>query len=330
MSEIKPSVVQSAKRNQLPSDNSRNIGSSNISPYVYDYGRSVVKLTELERNTTSQQHILNIQQSGVGSQMSPFDDAKVTVKETVLGLTDTNRNYRPWVISGSDNNGLTSWDPKSTQKETTIYNNYTRPAAKNDGMGYSVANYDARVTVKQTTLNENHLNQASGYNKEQMNYTAFQDPQKVRYAVHAEDYMGPSAYFKSDAENRDQYYNANISQTKEQLVYKAPGQEFRGTNSHLGKIHAGQNLIGEIKSNDNLLFKERQNFRHVDNVGNINSIIPTASQLGTSTKTSLHNLYSQIDTFNSKDPSAQNNRFNSDLITQQLSQNPWYNLKRNV
>lgn len=327
MSGLKPSVIQNARRTQLRSDNSRNIGS--LTNHVNDYGRSSVKLTELERNSTSQQHILNIQQSGVGGPMEYFDNAKVTVKETVVGLSDTNLNYRPIVISGADNTGLTSWDPKSTQKESTIYNNYTRPASKNDGMGYAVANYDARATIKQTTLNENYLNQASGYNKEQMNYTAFQDPQKIRYAVHAENYMGSSA-FTNENENRDQYFNANITIDKEQLVYKAPGQEFRGTNSHMGKIAAGEGLIGEIKSNDNLLFKEQQNYRHADNVGNINSILPSIELLGTSTKTSLHNLYSQIDTFNSQNPSAQNNRFNSDLITQQLSQNPWYNLKRNV
>jgi len=330
MSGLKPSVIQGAKRTQLRSDNSRNIGSLNSVSYTHDYGRSAVKLTELERNTTSQQHILNIQQSSVGGPMEYFDNPKVTVKETVVGLSDTNLNYRPIVISGADNTGLTSWDPKSTQKESTIYNNYTRPAAKNDGMGYAVANYDARATIKQTTLNENHLNHASGYNKEQMNYTAFQDPQKVRYAVHAENYIGPSAYFKSDAENRDRFFNADISIDKEQLVYKAPGQEFRGTNSHMGKIHAGNALIGDIKSTDNMLFKERINNQSQRNVGNINNIIPDSTLLGTSTKTSLHNLYSQIDTFNSQNPSAQNNRFNSDLITQQLSQNPWYNLKRNV
>jgi hypothetical protein len=326
MSGLKPSVVQNTRRTQLPTDNSRNIGSLNN--YVNDYGRSSVKLTELERNSTSQQHILNIQQSGVGGQLGYFDNAKITVKETVVGLSDTNLNYRPIVISGSDNNGLTSWDPKNTQKETTIHNNYIRQAAKNDGMGYAVANYDARATIKQTTLNENHLNHASGYNKEQMNYTAFQDPQKIRYAVHAENYIGPSAYFKSDAENRDQYFNANISIDKEQLVYKAPGQEFRGSNSHIGKIAAGEGLIGEIKTNDNMLFKERINNQSQRNIGNINNIIPDTTQFGIMTKDHLN--YSQMDTFNSQNPSAQNNRFNSDLITQQLSQNPWYNLKRNV
>jgi hypothetical protein len=330
MSEIKPSIVQSAKRTQLPSDNSRNIGSLNTTSYIYDYGRSAVKLTELERNTTSQQHILNINKSCIGSQLTPFDDARVTVKQTVVGLTDTNRNYRPWVISGADNTGLTNWDPKSTQKESTIYNNYIRPITKNDGMGYAVANYDARATIKQTTLNENHLNQASGYNKNQMDYSSSQDPQKIRYAVHAENYKGPSVYFKSDSENRDQYFNADISIDKEQLIYKAPGQEFRGTNSHIGKIHAGNALIGDIKSTDNMLFKERFNNQSQRNIGNINNIIPNSIQIGTSTKTSLHNLYSQMDVFNSDDPTTQHNRFNSDLITQQLSQNPWYNIKKNV
>jgi len=324
-----PSVVQSAKRTHLPVDSTRNM-TSLLTANVYDYGRSSVKLTELERNTTSQQHILNINKGNSGSQMSYFDDARVTVKETVVGLTDTNRNCTPFVINGSDNTGFTSWDPKSTQKESTIYNNYTRPITKNEGMGYAVANYDARATIKQTTLNKNYINQASGYNKEQMNYTAFQDPQKIRYAVHAENYQGTGAFYVNDAENRNQWFNADISTDKEQLIYKAPGQEFRGTNSHLGKISAGEGLVGEIKSNDNLLLKERPNYRIADNVGNINSMLPSTVQLGTTTQQGFHNRNSQIDMFNSKDPSQNYNRFDADVITQQLSNNPWYNIKRNV
>lgn len=329
MSELNPSIVQGSKRTQLPSDNSRNV-SSLLTSNVYDYGRSSVKLTELERNTTSQQHILNIQQSGIGSKTLPFDDAKTTIKETIVGLSDTNRNYTPFVINGSNNTGLTNWDPKGTQKETTIYNNYTRPASKNDGMGYVVANYDARTTIKQTTLNENYLNQASGYNKEQMDYTTFQDPQKVRYAIHAENYKGSGGFYINDAENRDRWLNADISIDKEQLVYKAPGQEFRGANSNMGKIAAGEGLVGHIKSNDNMLFKERVNNQSQRNIGNINNIIPDSFQLGMTTQQGFHNRNSQIDVFNSQDPTQQSNRFDADLITQQLSQNPWYNLKRNL
>lgn len=327
MSEVNPSIVQNAKRTQLPSDSNRNMGSLNISSNVYDYGRSSVKLTELERNTSSQQHVLNIQQSGVGSQMSYFDDAKITVKETIVGLSDTNRNYTPFVINGSNNTGFTSWNPKNTQKESTIHNNYTRPITKNDGMGYVVANYDAKSTIKQTTLNKNHLNQASYYISNPEDYAGSKDPQKVRYAVHAEDYKGPSVYYTNDHENRDQFFNANISIDKEQLVHKDPGQEFRGANSNIGKIHAGDGLIGEIKSNDNMLFKERVNNQSQRNVGNINSILPSSELLGTTTQFGFSN--SQIDVFNSQKTNSANNRFNSDLITQQLSQNPWYNLKRN-
>lgn len=326
MSELKPSIVQNAKRNQLPSDTSRNVGSL-LTSNVYDYGRSTVKLTELERNTTSHQHILNINKSGSGNKMKYYDDAKTTVKETVVGLVDTNRNYRPLVINGDTNTGFTSWDPKSTQKESTIHNNYTRPITKNDGMGYVIANYDAKATIKQTTLNQNHLNHASYFVNDHMDYSASKDPQKVRYAVHAENYQGASVFFKSDSENRDRYYNANISDRKEQIVYKAPGQEFRGANSNMGKISAGEGLVGMTKSTDNMLFKERQNYRHADNVGNINNIIPNTTQLGNFTQQGFHNINSQIDVFNSTNLNSPNNRFNGNLITQQLSQNPFYNLK---
>ena len=182
----------------------------------------------------------------------------------------------------------------------------------------------------QADLLEDYLNQASGYNKEQMDYTAFQDPQKVRYAIHAENYKGPSKYFTNDVENRDQYYNADISIDKEQMIYKAPGQEFRGANSNMGKINAGGQLIGDIKSTDNLLFKERVNNQIQRNVGNVNNIIPDAIQIGMTTQQGFHNRNSQVDMFNSNNPSQNFNRFDSDVITQQLSNNPWYNLKRNV
>ena len=326
--EIKPSVVQNAKRTQLLSDNSRNVTSS-LSPYTSDYGRSSVNLTEMERETTSQQHILNIQKSGYGNKTPFYDTAKTTTKETVVGLVDSTRNYSPVVINGNTNNGITCWAPKSTQKESTIYNKYTRPVTKNDGMGYTIANYDLKTTTKQTTLNENHINQASYYISDPTDYTSFQNPQKIRNAVHAKDYIGPSVYFKGDSENRDQWLNANISDKKEQIVSKAPGQEFRGADSNMGKISAGEGLIGTIKSTDNLLLKERLNFRHVDNVSNINNIIPNTSVLGLTTQQGFHNRNSQVDVFNSN-PNTKNNRFDADVITDQLSKNPFYNLKRNI
>jgi len=322
--EIKPSIVQNSRKSHLHSDTSRNIGSV-LSPYTYDYGKSSVKLVEMERETTSTQHMLNAQKSNYGNHMPYYDNAKNTMKQTTIGLTDTSRNILPTVVNGQSNTGLTTWSPKDTQKQTTIFNNYSRPINKKDGMAYIVANFNAKTTNKETTIQNNYINHANDINKDHMVYSTFQDPQKIRYQIHAEDYKGHGSRYINETEIRNQYYNANISDTKEQFISKNDSQVHRGTNSSLGKINAG--YIGDIKSTDNLLFKERPNYRIATNIGNISNNIPSISQIGEQTEQRID--YSQIDRFNNN-TLLHHNRFDSDVITQQLAQNPFYNIKRKL
>lgn len=314
-----PSLVQKSTRHNLTNDVVRNVGSL-LTPYSYDYGRSGINLTEMERESTSTQHVLNINQSAFGTQMAYNDSAKNTMKQTTIELTDNLRNYAPFVINGEANTGLTDWMPKNTQKESTVTNDYTRPITQNDGMGYVIANPEAKTTHKESTLNINHFNNVHGANKESMVYSTYQDPQKVRYATHLTDYNGPGNYAVNMYENRSKYDNAEICDKKEKTL---KDDRPNGRNAAIGKIHAGQNLIGEIKCTDNLLFKEREHNRGFDNISNINNVIPSITQFGTITKCydNTHDLFNITN--------SEYNRFNGDIITEQLKNNPYYNLKRN-
>lgn len=326
MSELKPSIISCPKKNNLPSDTFRNF-ITNLSPYVSDHGRSSIVLNELERQSTeSRQSFTNVNMQNSATPMNPFDKPRITVKQTLVGLNDDNRNLKPWVVSGPENTGLTNWKPKFTQKESTIDNNYIGTINKNEGMGYDIANYKAPITIKQTTLNENYLNNAYYYVNKPEDYLGYLDPQKVRYSTHALDYLGGGNYKVNQSENRTQWDNADITETKSALCDKEPGQFFRGADSRMGKFPIGKYQIGNVHSSD----RNEYNTKYTGNIGNIQNVLLSKKQLGRQTKEQFYNRSSQIDMFNSKNPDQEFNRFDSDVITKQLSNNPWYNLKRNV
>lgn len=316
---LKPSIAQKAKKIQFLNDTSRNI-SSNLSPYVYDYGKSSTTAYTNERETTSKMHTLNINQSKSGNTIAYSDNAKNTMKQTTVHLNDTTRNINPVMIKDT-NTGLTSWNPKNTQKETTVENKYKGQANKKDGMGYIVAKYDAKITNKETTLNPDYSGHATSKDKEHMVYSTYSDPIKVRYNNHM-SYVGIGNFHTKDAENRNKYMNANISTSKEQ-TFKNIGRP-NHTNSALGKIQS--NVVGTIKSTDNLLLKEQYN-THTQNISNIYNNIPSYIHIGNNTQQEFHNRNSQYDMFSTNIHNS-NNRFNGDLINQQLQNNPFYNLKR--
>lgn len=314
------SIAQSPKRMQLPSDTSRNI-ISNLNKKQFDYGRSSINSVELERDTTSQQHSLNVNKSTAGTPMSYSDLARKTMKQTTVqrNTNDTSRNMNTSTKLDS-HTGMTTWDPKTTQKETLLFE-HKGQINKKDGMGYVVANYDAQTTNKETTLNTDYIPQANSNNKSSTVQSTFKNPQKVRYAVHAEDYKGSGGFYTSQAENREQFKNANISNTKEQSIIIKDEETYRGTNSSMGKIQ--NNSIGTVKIKDNMLLKEQDN-THVQNKDNISNIIPNQELLGANTKQS--NQLSQYDNFNENNK-ERGNRFNAIDIQNQLKNNPLYNLK---
>lgn len=332
-------LFQQPKRNNLGSDTQRNIGS--MIPSVNDYGKDSVYLTEMERDTTNQSNELNVNKSNFGHQVGVQDTIKGTIKETFINQ-DKSGNMRTNALNKDNNTGITDYDFKTTQKETLINNKYKGQANKKDGMGYvvakydaktthketyldnkyngtvsrsegmgyDVANYDAKITNKETTSNNSYQGNAADNNKNSMVYTTFENPEKVRNALHVENYQGNGNYYTSSSENRQQYNNADISNKKEILL---EGERPSGPKSTLGSISIGVDGYGNTKLTNNMLLKE-QTTRRAENINNISNSIPSKSQFGQTQN--VHNQSSE----------KENSRL-EDLVTNQLNKNPFYNLK---
>ena len=302
------SVIQPSKRVQLSSDTTRNI-SSQI-PGINDYGRSALNLPELERETTHEGQTLNINKSSSGHKMGVQDDVKRTNKEVYLGKHDNTGNVRSTFINKDKNTGYTDYTTKPTQKETLVHNKYKGQANKKDGMGYVVAKYEAKTTNKELTSDIEYGGNANNINKNSMVRSTYEDPEKVRNAVHVEDYRGSGSHHTSAAANRQQYLNAEINEKKEVLV---KGTRPSGPKSTLGSISSGVSGLGEIKLTQNMLLKERSKDR-VENVHNQN-VIPSKENIGYQQE--IYNRFGEVE----------NNRIDGNLATEQLSQNPFYNLR---
>jgi hypothetical protein len=304
------SIFQNPRNNQLFSDTQRNL-STVTSSKVNDYGKKGINLPELERETTNTLHKLNVNKSSIGHQIGLQDSIKGTIKETLLGKHDNSGNIRTNVKSKSGNTGITDYKFKTTNKETLVEKNgdYKGHVNKKDGMGYSVVNVYAKTTNKETTSDNAYSGHVNDINKNSMVYSTFDNPEKVRNAVHVENYKGAANTNTSAAENRVQYNNAEITDTKEKLLHNKPG----GRNSSLGVITNGASNLGKQKLTANMLLKERAKTR-VENV-NFTGIIPSKNILGE--QQDVLNNYSEVE----------NNRINSNDVSMQLSKNPFFNLK---
>lgn len=300
------SLFQNPKRNQLSSDTQRNVGS--MIPSVNDYGKQGINLPELERDTTKQSQTLNINKGNSGHKMILQDDIKGTIKETLLGKHDNSGNIRTNVINRDNNSGITDYTFKTTNKEMLIDNNYNGHVNKKDGMGYSVVNAHAKTTNKELTSDYEYAGHANDANKNSMVYSTFENPEKVRNAVHIENYKGAGNHHTSAAQNRTMYNNAEITESKEKLLQ---GQRPSGRKSTLGTIT--NNTLGKTKLTDNMLLKERRKTRP-QNV-NLTSVIPTKNILGEYQP--IFNNHSELE----------NNRLNASDVSMQLSSNPFFNLK---
>jgi hypothetical protein len=347
------SIFQDPIRQQLRSDTSRNINSV-LNPNVHDYGVSSYNLPELERDTTKNNPLGNVNRSGYGQQIYNQDNPKDTIKQTTLhsdnsgnivsvqkkssntsslgtdytfrstnkeSLVEANKNYRGTPSNTNPGMGynVAKYRAKTTNGETVSKNNYHGHVAKNDGTGYNIANYDAKTTQGETFSKNKYNGHATDSNKNPMVYSTYDDPIKIRNAVHAKDYQGNSMRFTPNAENRQQYLNAEITETKEKLI---SGERPRGKNSSLSTIYNGD--IGEMSVRDNKLFTEQVN-NHTQNFDNISNNIPGIAQIGKNTQF-YKGENSQVDQFSSN-TKQQHNRFDGDLVKQQLKQNKYYNLQ---
>lgn len=299
------SEFQEPKNVQLASDTSRNIAS--IIPTTNGYGKNSINLPELERNSTNVSHTLNINKSDSGHKKYLQDDLRDTIKQTLLGKHDNSGNFKAVNKDRSLTTDLTDYTFKTTNKESLIDNKYSGQLNKNDGMGYIVKNPFAKVTNKEITSDFEYSGPANDINKNSMVYSTYDNPEKVRNAIHIENYNGSGASSVSATENRMQFNNANISNKKETLL---KGERPSGRKSTLGTIT--NNDIGNVKLTNNMLLKEREKTR-VENV-NTQQLIPSKNSVGK--LQDIYNKYSEVE----------NNRFNQNDISTQLSNNPFYNL----
>lgn len=300
------SMFQAPKRTQLRSDTERNMGSQ--IPSVNDYGKGSYNLPELERDTTKEYQSLNVNKSGAGQRMSLQDEAKATIKETLVGKSDNSGNIRRFV-NKDVNTGMTDYSLKTTNKETLIYKDYHGQANKKDQVGYNIAKYTAKTTNKELTSDTPYSGGANSSNKNNMIRSTYENPEKVRHAVHAENYRGAGKRHTSNAENRTQYHNAEISEKKEVLL---KGARPSGRKSTLGSIAGGVGSVGAIKSTPNMLLKERSKDR-TENI-NFQNVIPSTEVIGS--QQPIFHKYGEIE----------NNRLEPNLIKNQLKNNPFYNL----
>lgn len=299
-------VFQNPKRTQLRSDTERNLASQ--VPGINDYGKSSYNLPELERETANEYHTLNVNKSSSGQRVALQDDAKITIKETLVDKRDNSGNIRR-VINRDNNTGMTDYSLKTTNKESLIYKDYKGTASKKDQVGYNIAKYTAKTTNKEITSDTPYSGTANASNKTNMVRSTFENPEKVRNAVHVKDYRGTVKRHTSNAENRTKYDNAEITEKKEILL---KGARPSGRKSTLGSISSGVDSVGETKLTPNMLLKERSKDR-VENV-NLQNVIPSKEIIGR--QQPLYHRYAEVE----------NNRISSDLAREQLSKNPFYNL----
>lgn len=300
------SVFQAPKRTQLRSDTERNMGSQ--IPSVNDYGKSSYNLPELERDSTKDYQALNVNRSGLGQHISLQDQARSTIKETLVGKRDNSGNIRRF-INKDVNTGMTDYSLKTTNKESLIYNDYKGQANKKDQVGYNIAKYTAKTTNKEITSDTPYSGGANASSKTNMVRSTYENPEKVRNAVHAENYRGAGKTHTSTAENRTQYNNAEISEKKEVLL---KGNRPSGRKSTLGSIAGGVGTIGDIKSTPNMLLKEQQKDR-VENI-HFQNVIPSTEIIGH--QQPIFHKYGEVE----------NSRLEPNLVKNQLKDNPFYNL----
>lgn len=215
-------IAQDTRRQQFDNDYQRNIASANMTNHN-DYGRSGIRLTELERDSTNQAHSVNVNRSGAGAKVPLQDAAKTTIKETTM--VRDGRGHAKHIVNKSDE--LTGVQVKTTNKETTVKNKFKGHANKKDQMGYVVANYDAKPTHKETTGQT--------------------------------DYRGAAGPAQNQSqENRQRFKNASISKTREVLV---SNQRPSGANHF--NLAGGTGVLGETSVKPNKVMKPNKHIENI-------------------------------------------------------------------
>ena len=308
-------LFQEPTRQQLRNDHVRNLNKSNLSNNS-DYGKNSFNLPELERNTTNTMHTININKQGTKNKVGILDDLKLTTKETTL-IQDNSGNINS-IIKKSDNNtnGMSDYTFKTTQKEMLVDKNYIGQASKNDQTGYNVSKYDAKTTNKEMT-SDLYYQGTKGITDGKGNsmvYSTYKNPEKVRNAVHPKNYRGnATSQGFTENENRQQYINAEVNLNQETLISNE-----RPNGPQAFNISGGINTVGDLNYRPNTLVKGKETV-YIRNKDNISSNIPNAIEMGKMSQHDNKNFSEQSNT-------RENNDFKN-IITNQLADNPFYNLK---
>ena len=258
--------------------------------------------------------------------------------KTTNGETTIDNKYHGQISTGDTNAYQNAnYNLKTTNIETMVNNKYLGQSNKNDNNGYQIANVNMIPTHKETTLTsyngqvnagDNNAYQIANVNMKTTNLestlkshtgqvntgdnNAYQNANYDMKTTNAEttlkSYVGTASTY-TQAENREQFNNADISIKKEQSLM---GEHPSGPQKF--NVNGGIGVLGEVKIDDNMLLKEQTNQR-INNVNSISNIIPNTDIIG--------NYQSKI-----KDSEKdENTRFNGDLVKQQLKANPFYNLQ---
>jgi hypothetical protein len=302
---------QDPKRNNFENDFHRNADGTIInSQSGHDYGRSGFSVPELERSTTGDKtHLMNANIGSMGIKVKSRDDAKTTLKQTTM-KTDNTGNMSSGFNFGSNmpyNIGISNIVAKETHKESLVENKYKGQINKDKGMGYIVNKHEAKITGKQIVSenSKDYVANAGKIVKNQVIRNTFENPEKVRNAIHSE-YKGNASY-STESESRSRFDNAVIRDDKQDLLM---GERPSGPQNF--QTSSGKDSFGDIKITDNMLLKEESDTR--DNVRNNFKQLPDRIHLGERVKTRSddEDLYA-----------VTGDRFEPEILLSQLNKNPF-------
>lgn len=312
--ELMASLFQDPKRNNFENDYTRNLGSQSYRQ-TNDYGKQSLRAYETERGT-EHDYGLNVGKSQYGVKTRFSDDVRETIKETTLQY-DNSGNVKTGFntgISSAYNQGITEMSAKTTHKENTIMNNYKGTMSKNEGMGYTVTKYDARTTNKETTADNEHTGHATYKVNNATVYSTYDNPEKVRNALHVENYAG-NALYTTESVSRDNYKNAKINKVMEQLL-----QGERPSGPQKFKTSSGKASYGDIKCTNNMKLKEQLDKR--DNLNpEFQQSIFTKEKLG---------KFSKLKCDNTRQDTVFADRLQPELVQSQHNGNPYSLYNKNV
>lgn len=262
------SLVQESKKFNFKNDYLRNYkGEKNVN----DYGKCSLVNYETERATANDNPLTNATKMTKGGRTRFSDLAKNTNKETTL-LFDNTGNVKTSFNKGIKDTfdiGMSEFDPRVTQKESTMINNYTGIVDKADGKGYIVTKYDAKTTGKEIiTENSSYIHNPKFASQQisRQNYDNAEIFDRKENTLQIKYNAGPNIFNISSG--KDIYGDVEYSSNK--LLTEDLNNRTNNFESPNMKVISDKNVIGKTssaKEDDNLLL-ERINPLIMDQLAN--------------------------------------------------------------